>query len=222
MKRQPSSRALALGALVAGALALAPGIARAAELDCHIEPHVIVTLAMAGEGIIESVAVERGDVVTQGQVVARLESSLETATVAVNRARSELTNKRLGELELQRAVAELGQRVLRSPVNGVVVERLMSRGEFAKQSPIVKIAQLDPLRVEVFAPVPMLGKIRVGMRGQVMPAAPIGGSHPARVAIVDRVVDTASSTFGVRLELPNPGQRLPAGLKCKVRIPFDE
>jgi multidrug efflux pump subunit AcrA (membrane-fusion protein) len=37
-----------------------------------------------------------------------------------------------------------------------------------------------------------------------------------RVAVVDRVVDAASSTFRVRLELPNPQHRIPAGLKCKV------
>ena len=41
---------------------------------------------------------------------------------------------------------------------------------------------------------------------------------PARVTVVDRVVDAASGTFGVRLELPNPDYRLPAGLKCKVRF----
>ena len=220
MRRWRASAAFASLLAALGAVAGTP--AGAVELDCHIEPHVLVTLAMPGEGVIESVAVERGDTVTQGQVIARLESSLETATVAVNRVRSELTNKRLAELELQRAVAELGQRVLRSPVNGVVVERLMSRGEFAKQSPVVKIAQIDPLRVEVFAPVTLLGKLRAGTRAQVMPAAPVGGSYPARVVIVDRVVDTASSTFGMRLELPNPGHKLPAGLKCKVRLPTDE
>jgi multidrug efflux pump subunit AcrA (membrane-fusion protein) len=37
-------------------------------------------------------------------------------------------------------------------------------------------------------------------------------------AIVDRVVDAASGTFGIRLEIPNPGNRIPAGLKCKVRF----
>jgi hypothetical protein len=36
---------------------------------------------------------------------------------------------------------------------------------------------------------------------------------------VDRVVDAASGTFGVRLQLPNPGYRLPAGLKCEIRFP---
>jgi multidrug efflux pump subunit AcrA (membrane-fusion protein) len=41
----------------------------------------------------------------------------------------------------------------------------------------------------------------------------------AKVTVVDRVVDAASGTFGVRLELPNPGYKLPAGLKCKTRFP---
>jgi multidrug efflux pump subunit AcrA (membrane-fusion protein) len=38
------------------------------------------------------------------------------------------------------------------------------------------------------------------------------------VTVVDRVVDAASGTFGVRLEVPNPNYRLPAGLKCKARF----
>ena len=51
------------------------------------------------------------------------------------------------------------------------------------------------------------------------PEAPVNGAYQARVKVVDQVVDAASGTFGVRLELPNPGYRLPAGLKCKVRFP---
>jgi hypothetical protein len=38
------------------------------------------------------------------------------------------------------------------------------------------------------------------------------------ITIRDRVVDAASSTFGVRLERPNRANRLPAGLKCTVRF----
>jgi multidrug efflux pump subunit AcrA (membrane-fusion protein) len=57
------------------------------------------------------------------------------------------------------------------------------------------------------------------MQGVVTPEAPLNGtSYNARVSVVDRVVDAASGTLGVRLELPNPGYRLPAGLKCKVRF----
>ena len=54
------------------------------------------------------------------------------------------------------------------------------------------------------------------MVAEVRPEKPGGGVLEASVKIVDRVVDAASGTFGVRLELPNPEYRLSAGLKCKV------
>jgi multidrug efflux pump subunit AcrA (membrane-fusion protein) len=127
-------------------------------------------------------------------------------------------NRRLAELDLQRASVVLALRTIRSPITGVVVERLLSPGEFVSQAAILKIARIDPLRVEVFVPVAMLGRVRLGMLGEVRPEPPVNGVYEARVTIVDRVVDAASGTFGVRLELPNPDYRLPAGLKCKVRF----
>jgi len=127
-------------------------------------------------------------------------------------------NRELAELELERAKAALMQRTLRSPITGVVTERVLSPGEFVKGTAILKLAQIHPLHVEVIAPVALLGKIAVGMRAEVQPEAPVGGSHTATVTVVDRVVDAASGTFGVRLALPNSDYRLPAGLKCKVRF----
>ena len=83
----------------------------------------------------------------------------------------------------------------------------------------MKLAQLDPLRVEVFAPVTLLGKITVGMEAQVFPEKPVGGTYKATVTVADKVVDAASGTFGVRLELPNKDYVVPAGLKCRVNFP---
>ena len=128
-------------------------------------------------------------------------------------------NIQFARLELARSEAALALRTIHSPIDGVVTERLIQPMEMTKQTPILKLAQLDPLRVEVFAPIALLNKVAVGMRAQVVPEAPVGGNHIARVSVVDRVVDAASGTFGVRLELPNPGYKLPAGLKCKVRLP---
>ena len=127
-------------------------------------------------------------------------------------------NRQIAELDLERARAALGQRTLKSPVTGVVTERLLSPGEFVRGTPIVKLAQIHPLRVEVIAPVALLGKLSPGMTAEVLPESPIGGVHHAKVTVVDRVVDAASGTFGVRLEVPNPNYRLPAGLKCKARF----
>ena len=128
-------------------------------------------------------------------------------------------NRRIAEMDLERAVALLKLRTIGSPVTGVVTERMLAPGEFAKQAPIVKIAQIHPLRIEVLLPVAMVGRVTVGMRAEVMPEAPVGGTHIAKVSVVDRVIDAASGTFGVRLELPNPDYKLPAGLKCRVRFP---
>lgn len=128
-------------------------------------------------------------------------------------------NKRLAGVELERAEAALALRTIPSPIRGVVMQRFLSPGEFAKQTPILKLAQIDPLYVEVIVPVAYLGRIAPGMVAQVMPESPVSGAYRARVIVVDRVVDAASGTFGVRLELPNPGHRLPAGLKCRVHFP---
>jgi len=127
-------------------------------------------------------------------------------------------NMRVARLELERAEAALALRTIRSPFSGIVTDRLLSPGELVDKAPILKLARIDPLRVEVFVPVAMLGRIGVGSRATVIPEAPVNTPLEASVTVVDRVVDAASGTFGVRLEMPNPDNRLPAGLKCKARF----
>lgn len=125
-------------------------------------------------------------------------------------------NKRIAELEWQRATASLNLHRIYSPLTGVVVERLLSPGELTRQTPILKLAQLDPLRVEVFAPLGLLGKIRPTMKAVVRPEGNGQTGYPARVTVVSPVADSASATFGVGLEMPNPNNALPAGLGCTV------
>ena len=82
--------ASAVRATVALLLALGAGnLAAAEDLDCLIEPNEVVTLATPVEGVIESVTVERGDMVKKGQVVATLESSVERAALMLAKARAE-------------------------------------------------------------------------------------------------------------------------------------
>jgi membrane fusion protein, multidrug efflux system len=188
------------------------------DLNCLIQPFVVITITTPVGGLLETVQVDRGDLVKEGQILATLDTSLERATGSVQHAQAELTNRRLADLELQRTSAEVALRTIKSPVNGVVVERFMHPGEFPKQEKILKIAQIHPLRVEVYAPVSMLGKVSVGSVAYVKPEAPVPGEYAAKVTVVDRVVDAASGTFGVRLELPNHDLKLPAGLKCTVRF----
>lgn len=241
-----------------------------AQLNCRIEPSVVVEMASPIEGVISEVLVDKNDVVKKGDVVARLDASLETATVELRRVQAELVSdiqaqqlavefskraltrvqdlyekkaasfseldklktehaiaqqqlqqaldrKRQAELEHKRALADLQRRTLLSPIDGVVVERLKEPGEHIDFDPVLKLAQLDPLRVEVYAPASLYGKVKAGMKASVLPELGIADrSYSAEVVLVDQVIDGPSNTFGIRLSFPNPGNRLPSGLKCRV------
>ncbi len=127
--------------------------------------------------------------------------------------------KKLAELELWRANEALQRRTIQSPISGVVVEVPMSLGELVDEQPIMTLAQIDPLRVELIVPANRYGSIQPGMRAEVTPEPPAEGVYQATVTVVDRIIDAASGTFRVRAELPNPDYALPAGLRCKVRFP---
>ena len=131
-------------------------------------------------------------------------------------------NRKLANHEAQRLEAVLRQRQLRAPFAGVVTERLQQPGELAFTGegarPILKLAQTHPLRVEVVLPVALIGSIKAGRSAEIVPEAPLKGSWRATVKVVDRVIDSASGSFGVRLELPNPGGEIPAGVRCRVKF----
>jgi RND family efflux transporter MFP subunit len=141
--------------------------------------------------------------------------------LATEQLRAAQENRRLAELEVKRAEEVLGQREIRSPVAGMVVDVVLRPGELTssnQKDPILRLVEVDPLNVELILPVSAFGKIKRGQRALVMPEAPVGGKYAARVEVVDQVFDAASGTFGVRLTLPNPERRIPAGLKCRARF----
>jgi RND family efflux transporter MFP subunit len=139
------------------------------------------------------------------------------ANVAEQQLKEAQLTLEIARLEVGHAEEALKQRTLVSPIDGVVTERLLVPGEYRnEQSPILTLAQIDPLRVEVFVPTSQYGRIRIGSSARIHPQQPIGGSYQATVTVVDQVLDAASGTFGVRLALPNPGFQLPAGIRCKV------
>jgi RND family efflux transporter MFP subunit len=153
------------------------------------------------------------NIVTQ----AAAEEADSDANVAEQQLKEAELTLEIARLEVGHAEEALKQRTLISPIDGVVTERLLVPGEYRnEQSPILTLAQIDPLRVEVFVPTSQYGRIGIGSNAQIRPQQPIGGSYPAIVTVVDQVLDAASGTFGVRLALPNPGLRLPAGIRCKV------
>lgn len=260
--------------LATSLLLLAPAIASAEPMtfDCVAEPAQRVQIGTPVTGLLASVEVGRGTRVQAGDVVARLESTVEEANVALAQAQADAdeavraqqtrlslaeadlarskklatsgsvsaskvqeleatveiarrdldTEQRktlLAKIELQRQQALLDRQSIRSPIKGFVAEQSLRAGEFVRQdSPIMTIVQIDPLFVETYVPVALWGKITVGSQGSVVLDQPDKQSRKAQVTVVDKMFDAASGTFGVRLELPNPDDLIPAGQRCQVEF----
>lgn len=146
------------------------------------------------------------------------------AETEVNLAKLELIKAReqreLEKLSLERARAELELRTLKSPIDGIVVDIYAYSGESVTERTIMKLAQINPLRVELIAPTEYFGLIEKGMEVEITPERPVDKNYMAKVTVVDQLIDPASGSFTVRMALPNPDDQLVAGVNCMARFNF--
>lgn len=222
-------------------------VAGAMDRECLLEPSKTSDLGSPVRGVLSEVNVKRGDLVRFDQAVAQIDARAEHAAVKSARARLEyarrrverneelykddlisiqerdeiVTERELAELELKERETLLEMRTIRSPLDGVVVERVRSPGEFVEETEILKLASINPLNVEVVVPMALFGQVNKGMPATVTLVGPVEGTHDAKVVVVDRVIDAASGTFRVRLQIPNRSNRIPSGLRCQVEFPID-
>jgi RND family efflux transporter MFP subunit len=111
--------------------------------------------------------------------LASLEEADAEAKVAEQQLKEAELNREVAYLEIRRAEEVLKQRTLRSPIDGVVVERHLVPGEYQnEQTPILTLAQIDPLHVEVFVSISYYGRIHIGSKAEVKPEQPVGESTP--------------------------------------------
>src|SRR5690606_17082903 len=170
-----------------------------------------VQAAESRAAYLESVR-QRNEQISQFLSRDQVEEAQSNARAAREERQAAAEDQRVARLEYAHSRQVMAEKTVRSPVSGVVVERSMSPGEYRgpDASHILTIAQVDPLNVEVFAPIAQLDAIKLGDEVTIVPEEPVGGKYVARVKVVDRGFDAASGTFGMRLELPNPGNKLPA------------
>ncbi|EHR71851.1 RND family efflux transporter, MFP subunit [Burkholderiales bacterium JOSHI_001] len=150
------------------------------------------------------------------QALEQARSERELAAQRLAQARGQ---QQIYQQERRVADAQLGLRSVKSPLSGVVVERYVNVGERVEERPLLRVAVIDPLRVELMVPTALYGSIQRGGQLTIRPELPGQAPVTATVRQVDKVMDAASNTFRVRLSLPNPNNRMPAGLRCKVDLP---
>lgn len=122
-----------------------------------------------------------------------------------------------GELGLARA--QLKQRFIRSPIDGVIADRYVWPGERVEEKALFRVAKIHPLRVEMVVPVSLYGLLSRNMMITVTPEMPNATPLQARVVLVDKLIDGASNTFRIRAEIENKDMTIPSGLRCRAELP---
>ncbi len=106
--------------------------------DCMIEPHSVTDVSTRAEGVLDEILVKRGDIVRKDQIVAKLESSLETIALEFASARAQMK----GEVESSRATLAymLRQRVR---ITELYEDKAISFNEKDKADTDVRLAETE-------------------------------------------------------------------------------
>ena len=136
------------------------------------------------------------------------------------RNRQAVLAQRRSELDLARQ--QLDDTVLRSPIDGVVRERLVFAGEYRSAgTPVATVVRQHPLRLQLAVPERSSAALRVGQRVRVIVEG-IQEPHEGRVTRVSPAIAEGTRTLPIEAEIPNTDGRLRPGTFAKAEIVTDE
>lgn len=155
--------------------------------------------------------------------VDRVDTDLQIAEARVIAAREDIQIK---QLEFHRIEAQLEQKRVRTPIDGVVTDVLKEAGEFVSPSDsvVARVVQLDPLLVVFSVPLHLRHQVvrdqRVGLG--------FGDRSRDAVGVVEYVSPTAddsNTSIRVKVRLANPSGKWQAGERTVLlldRIPSSD
>ncbi len=217
-------------------------------------------------GVVKWIGVHKGDTVTNGQVVVRLDDSeqkarlaesearLANAKVAVAKAkldydrvlklrRNEVESKQTeDEMRLRLEAAEATVReteglvdlqktyldwtIIRSPINGVVLEKLVDAAELVvpqsfgggrgPSTALIALADLKDLQVEIDLSESDLAKVFLKQKCRVSPEAYLDRVYEGYVAEIAPEANRQKGTLQIKVQIVNPDHYLTPELSAKV------
>jgi HlyD family secretion protein len=146
---------------------------------------------------------------------ARYQSAV--AQLDLARAQNSQSKARLDELRITMA-----NTIITSPVNGFVSRRTVDPGAFVSQNvPVVEVVDITNVRLVVNVVEKDLTELEAGDTAKVEVDAYPGEIFTGRIARVSPVLDPATRTAPIEVEIPNPSYRLKPGMYARVGITTD-
>lgn len=125
----------------------------------------------------------------------------------------------LAQADFDLADLRYRERSLTAPFDGVLTERYVDEGTSVEAGdPLLRVTALGPLRMEALLPESMLPLFAHRVAVELVPSFP---DTVIRVTVKLRslVVDPASGTFPVEVEVDNRAGRLVPGVSCRLTVP---
>lgn len=217
------------------------------ETNGSLEAENEVDIVARTTGPIVELNVEEGDFVRAGQVLARIDAveieaqlgiarvNLAEAELAWNRAqnsyREELISQEAYDLAKSTFDAAAAQivgteilldfTVIRAPFDGLIIERVIKNAEHVSTNGrLFRISDFDPLLCPIQLPEKDLPRLKLDQPAYLTVEAYPGVRFPARVLRISPVVDAATGTVKVTLEVQGQG-RLRPGMFASVFVETD-
>lgn len=214
------------------------------SLSGNIEGYKTVRLGFMVAGKIDYIAVNEGQPVSKGQLIASLDPASysiakEMADIQVNQVQDEYNrlkamydNKSLSESDfskitygLQQAKAQqklhtknLADTRLYSPIEGVLLKKLAEAGEITGVGlPLFVISDIRKIKVTAFIPENELHKIKIGQEAEVHISS-LTETCKGKITEVGSAADAASRAFSVKIEIDNPKLLIRPGMIAEVKI----
>lgn len=210
-----------------------------------IDARASADIAFQVPGRVMAVAVDEGDRVRAGTLVAYLDPTdyalaFEQAKLAYTRAADEGRRARVlrsadgiapndfdklinAEAQSEVSAAMANKRLhdtrLVSPLSGVVARRNADPGETVPAgAPVFSIVDLDVVHVRVAVPEADVGAISTGATASITVPSLGDSAFAGKVRLVGVAADPVARTFAVEIAVPNPGHRLKAGMVAEASI----
>jgi membrane fusion protein (multidrug efflux system) len=204
-----------------------------------------VTVSADLPGTVDRILFESGQAVSEGQVLAVLDTRQEQAQLQASDAQRELAtltfermqgllNERvISRAEFDRATAELRQseaqageiraviqrKTIRAPFSGILGLRQVNLGQYvAGGDPLVTLQSLSPIHVNFGVPQQWAGQIPVGRAVRITTGDVAGAEWSGQVTAIDSIVDEATRNIQVQATLANPGGRLRPGMFVQTEV----
>jgi len=210
----------------------------------NIEPDNTAQIGFAVSGVINQVAVQEGQHVQNGQLLAAIDATEYTNALAIANAGLEQAEDMYGRLnqlyekgslpakdyidiKTKVAQAKANQSIsakhiadcrLYAPMQGIITAKLVERGSMAAPGvPAFTIIKTDEVYAKFTVPESEVGLLKTGLSATIY-IPTLNDSVKGNISIINPQADAVSKTYSVKIRLNNQAQKLLPGMLANIFI----